>query len=175
MSRLGGTGGGGSELGELLRTFPDSTSAQQVRPAIGEQIKYRVTALKGADPCAATEVLRSLGTTASEVPAEGVKALPADADKGIGDGVYACGVGQFKDEEFGDARTTSTDPRGDGPAGLPVHQLPVRHRAESVRAGRASAPGPGRAGAQPWGRGFFSMTRPSRCAVRWAPPCASET
>ncbi|WP_372448614.1 hypothetical protein [Streptomyces durocortorensis] len=112
VSRLGGSNGGGSggaELGELLRTFPDSASARQVGPAIGERIKAQVAALKGDEPCAATQVLRSLGTTASELPAESVKALRADADKGVVDGVYACGVDQFEDEKFGDARTTLTD------------------------------------------------------------------
>ncbi|MDG9684478.1 hypothetical protein QC334_17420 [Streptomyces sp. DH18] len=118
VSRLGGPGGGGTELGELLRTFPDSASAQQVGPAIGKRIKDQVAALKGAEPCAATEVLRGLGATASELPAEGVKALRADADQGVVDGVYACGVDQFEDKKFGDARTTLTDfartYRGDG-------------------------------------------------------------
>ncbi|MFI5741589.1 hypothetical protein [Streptomyces anulatus] len=109
VSRLGGPGGGGTELGELLRTFPDSASAQQVGPAIGKRIKDQVAALKGAEPCAATEVLRGLGATASELPAEGVKALRADADQGVEDGVYACGVDQFEDGKFGDARTTLTD------------------------------------------------------------------
>lgn len=118
VSRLGGAGGGSgaggsgdgsTELGELLRTFPDSASARQVGPAIGERIKTQVAALKGAEPCAATQILRGLGATASRLPAEGVKALSADADKGVVDGVYACGVDQFKDEKFGDARTTLTD------------------------------------------------------------------
>ncbi|MEU4179015.1 hypothetical protein [Streptomyces sp. NPDC026589] len=109
VSRLGGPGGGGTELGELLRTFPDSASARQVGPAIGKRIEEQVAALKGAEPCAATEVLRGLGATASGLPAEGVKALRGDADQGVVDGVYACGVDQFKDEKFDDARTTLTD------------------------------------------------------------------
>ncbi|MFJ9110404.1 hypothetical protein [Streptomyces sp. NPDC102283] len=109
VSRLGGAGGGAAELGELLRTFPDSAPAQQVGPAIGTRIKDQVAALKGAEPCAATEVLRDLGATASELPAEGVKALRGDADKGVVDGVYACGVDQFEDEKFDDARTTLSD------------------------------------------------------------------
>lgn len=112
VSRLGGTGGGGgggAELGELLRTFPDSDPARQVGPAIGERIKAQVAAVKGTEPCAATAVLRELGTTASELPAESVKSLRADADRGVLDGVYACGVDQFRDKKFGAARTTLTD------------------------------------------------------------------
>ncbi|EFE77589.1 hypothetical protein P376_1089 [Streptomyces sp. HCCB10043] len=106
VSRLGAAGGGGTELGELLRTFPESASARRVGPAIDERIKDQVAAVKGAEPCEATEVLRGLGATASRLPADSVKKLRADADKGVVDGVYACGVDQFKDGKFGAARTT---------------------------------------------------------------------
>ncbi|MEU8100223.1 hypothetical protein [Streptomyces rubiginosohelvolus] len=114
VSRLGGAGsgsggGGGTELGELLRTFPESASARRVAPAIDERIKDQVTALKGAEPCTATEVLRGLGATASRLPDDSVKKLSADADEGVVDGVYACGVDQFEDGKFGAARTTLTD------------------------------------------------------------------
>ncbi|MFD0421960.1 hypothetical protein [Streptomyces parvus] len=106
VSRLGAAGGGGSELGELLRTFPESAPARRVGPAIDERIKDQVAAVKGAEPCEATEVLRGLGATASRLPDDSVKKLRADADKGVVDGVYACGVDQFKDGKFGAARTT---------------------------------------------------------------------
>ncbi|WP_146065822.1 hypothetical protein [Streptomyces sp. SM13] len=109
VSRLGAAGGGGTELGELLRTFPDSASAQQVGQEISRRIKAQVKAVKGAEPCAATGVLRSLGATASSLPAESVKSLRADADAGVKNGSYACGVDQFKDRKFGEARTTLTD------------------------------------------------------------------
>ncbi|MFG2505774.1 hypothetical protein ACGFOW_09740 [Streptomyces rubiginosohelvolus] len=114
VSRLGGAGsgsggGGDTELGELLRTFPESASARRVAPAIDERIKDQVTALKGAEPCMATEVLRGLGATASRLPDDSVKKLSADADEGVVDGVYACGVDQFEDGKFGAARTTLTD------------------------------------------------------------------
>ncbi|MFE2502681.1 hypothetical protein [Streptomyces rubiginosohelvolus] len=125
VSRLGGAGsgsggGGDTELGELLRTFPESASARRVAPAIDERIKDQVTALKGAEPCTATEVLRGLGATASRLPDDSVKKLSADADEGVVDGVYACGVDQFEDGKFGAARTTLTDfartYKGDGRA-----------------------------------------------------------
>lgn len=124
VSRLGGAGSGsgdgGAELGQLLRTFPESASARRVAPAIDERIKEQVAALKGAEPCTATQVLRGLGTTASRLPDDSVKKLRADADEGVVDGVYACGVDQFKDEKFGAARTTLTDfartYKGDGRA-----------------------------------------------------------
>lgn len=120
VSRLGGAGSGssggssvggdgGAELGQLLRTFPESASARRVAPAIDERIKDQVAALKGAEPCTATEVLRGLGATASRLPDDSVKKLRADADEGVVDGVYACGVDQFEDGKFGAARTTLTD------------------------------------------------------------------
>ncbi|MGW4836043.1 hypothetical protein [Streptomyces globisporus] len=115
VSRLGGAGSsssggdGGAELGRLLRTFPESASARRVAPAIDERIKDRITALEGAEPCTATEALRGLGATASRLPDDSVKKLRADADEGVVDGVYACGVDQFEDGKFGAARTTLTD------------------------------------------------------------------
>ncbi|APS19200.1 hypothetical protein TK78_09675 [Streptomyces sp. Tue 6075] len=121
VSRLGAAGGGGTELGELLRTFPGSASARRVGPAIDERIKDQVAAVKGAEPCEATEVLRGLGATASRLPDDSVKKLRADADKGVVDGVYACGVDQFKHGKFGAARTTlagfARTYKGDGRAG----------------------------------------------------------
>jgi len=120
VSRLGGAGGGSTELGELLRTFPESAPAQRVGPAISGRIKEQVTAAKGDEPCAATEVLRGLGSTASAMPAADVSALRADADKGVTDGVYACGVDQFKEKKFSEARTTlagfARSYKGDGRA-----------------------------------------------------------
>lgn len=110
VSRLGGAAAGGSaEFGELLRTFPESASARQVAPAIGGRIEGRVTEVKGADPCAATEALRGLRSTVSALPAESVPGLSTKAGKGIQDGVYACGVDQFQEKEFGEARTTLAD------------------------------------------------------------------
>ncbi|WP_202462334.1 hypothetical protein [Streptomyces sp. SID8374] len=121
VSRLGGASAGGSaEFGELLRTFPESASARQVGPAIGGRIDGRVAEVKGSDPCAATEALRGLRSTASALPAESVPGLSAKAAKGIQDGVYACGVDQFKEKKFGEARTTlagfARSYKGDGRA-----------------------------------------------------------
>ncbi|MEU0163422.1 hypothetical protein ABZ154_32715 [Streptomyces sp. NPDC006261] len=121
VSRLGGaTAGGSAEFGELLRTFPESASARQVGPAIGGRIDGRVAEVKGGDPCAATEALRGLSSTVSALPAESVPGLGAKAGKAIQDGVYACGVDQFKEKKFGDARTTlagfARSYKGDGRA-----------------------------------------------------------
>ncbi|MEW1610873.1 MULTISPECIES: hypothetical protein [unclassified Streptomyces] len=121
VSRLGGvSAGGSSEFGQLLRTFPESAPARQVAPAIGGRIDGRLAEVKGADPCAATEGLRGLSSTVSALPAESVPGLGARADQGIRNGVYACGVDQFKEKEFGEARTTlagfARSYKGDGRA-----------------------------------------------------------
>ncbi|MFE2292829.1 hypothetical protein [Streptomyces sp. NPDC059452] len=106
VSRLGRTGGGSSEFGELLRTFPESAPARQVAPAIGGRIDGQVAEVKGGEPCAATEALRDLRTTVTALPAEHVPGLSTRAGKGIQDGEYACGVAQFKEEKFHQARLT---------------------------------------------------------------------
>ncbi|MEB8343724.1 hypothetical protein OKJ99_40205, partial [Streptomyces endophyticus] len=46
--------GRGGELGQLLRTFPESAQAGQVEPAVRAAVERRAGELKGADPCAAT-------------------------------------------------------------------------------------------------------------------------
>ncbi|MEU3203703.1 hypothetical protein ABZ702_07415 [Streptomyces cyaneofuscatus] len=121
VSRLGGAAAGGAaEFGELLRTFPESASARQVAPAIGGRIDGRVEEVGGGEPCAATEALRGLRSTVTALPAESVPGLGAKAGKGIQDGVYACGVDQFKEKKFGEARTTLAEfarsYKGDGRA-----------------------------------------------------------
>ncbi|WP_411080920.1 hypothetical protein [Streptomyces sp. cmx-18-6] len=110
VSHLEGSGGGGgTELGELLRTFPESAPAKRVGPEISRRIKDQVAALKRDEPCAATGELRSLGTTVSALPAANVSGLRADADRGVRDGVYACGVDQFKEGKFTEARKSLSD------------------------------------------------------------------
>ncbi|MGW7229483.1 hypothetical protein [Streptomyces cyaneofuscatus] len=121
VSRLGGAAAGGSaEFGALLRTFPESASARQVAPAIGGRIDGRVEEVEGGEPCAATEALRGLRSTVAALPAESVPGLNGKAGKGIQDGVYACGVDQFKEKKFGEARTTLAEfarsYKGDGRA-----------------------------------------------------------
>ncbi|QNE79158.1 hypothetical protein F0344_10275 [Streptomyces finlayi] len=96
----------GGELGELLRTLPDSAQAKQVGPAVTGKMDEQVKAVRGGEPCAATEVLRRIGATVAAMPDRTVAALSAKADDGVQDGVYACGVDEFKDKKFTEARET---------------------------------------------------------------------
>ncbi|ARF75259.1 hypothetical protein B7C62_25675 [Kitasatospora albolonga] len=108
VSRIGQVGGGSSEFGELLRTFPESAPARQVGPELGGRIDTQVAEVEDGDPCAATEVLRGLRSTVADLPAASVPALGAKADRGIRNGTYACGIDQFEEKKFGEARTTLT-------------------------------------------------------------------
>lgn len=98
----------GGELGELLRTLPDSAPAEQVGPAVSAKMDEQVEAVRGGEPCAATEVLRRIGATVAALPGEAVSGLSAKADRGVQDGVYACGVDEFRNKEFSEARETLT-------------------------------------------------------------------
>ncbi|MHC0429008.1 hypothetical protein ACX6XY_02320 [Streptomyces sp. O3] len=108
MSKLGtrtaGTSGG--DLGELLRTFPESEQAGKVAPAIRKEISAQVGQLKGGAPCAVTGRLRNIGATARDLPEDVGSALGRDAESGVEDGAYACGVDQFKTKKFSSARRT---------------------------------------------------------------------
>ncbi|MGW7270603.1 hypothetical protein ACWGH5_08800 [Streptomyces sp. NPDC054864] len=102
-------GSGGGELSELLRTFPDSDQAGKVEPAIRAAIDTRSSALKGSDPCKATEELRGIGSTAKALPGDAGGSLSGDAASAVESGVYACGVDEFKDGKFAQAAKTLDD------------------------------------------------------------------
>ncbi|MEE4494567.1 tetratricopeptide repeat protein [Streptomyces sp. BE230] len=106
--RDGSAGASGGALSELLRTFPGSPQAGQVGPAVSKEIAARTGAVRGDGPCAATEQLRQLRQTTTSLPDKDIAALAKDADGGIRNGVYACGLDEFKDKEFGEARRTLT-------------------------------------------------------------------
>ncbi|MFJ9876773.1 hypothetical protein ACIRVI_27435 [[Kitasatospora] papulosa] len=111
VSRLDGTGtdSGAEELGTLLRTFPDTPQAEQVGPAVSATIERQVAGLKGAEPCTVTDQLRRTSTLVDGLPPSSVPSLAPQAAAGVRDGVYACGVDEFKDKKFADARQTLTD------------------------------------------------------------------
>ncbi|TXS18064.1 hypothetical protein [Streptomyces sp. wa22] len=111
VSRLDGAGteSGAKELGTLLRAFPGTTQADRVGPAVSATIDRQVAGLKGAEPCAVTDQLRRTSTLVGELPASSVPSLAPQAAAGVRDGVYACGVDEFEDEHFADARQTLTD------------------------------------------------------------------
>ncbi|MFI5661942.1 hypothetical protein [Streptomyces sp. NPDC051684] len=101
--------GRGGELGQLLRTFPESAQARQVEPAVRAAVERRAGALKGGDPCAATRALRRIGDTAKRLPAPAPAHLRDRVGTAVEDGAYACGIDQFEDKRFGAARTSLTD------------------------------------------------------------------
>ncbi|WP_173315947.1 hypothetical protein [Streptomyces fulvorobeus] len=98
----------GGDLGELLRTLPDSAPAGKVGQAVTGKMAEQTRAVRGDEPCAATEVLRRIGATVAAMPDETVSALSVKADAAVRDGVYACGVDEFRDKKFTEARETLT-------------------------------------------------------------------
>ncbi|RAJ89278.1 hypothetical protein K377_01403 [Streptomyces sp. PsTaAH-137] len=109
----GESDGQGGELGQLLRTFPESKQAAEVEPALHDAVDKRAGELDGAEPCRATDALRKIGDTAKQLPAPAPAHLGGDVDRAVRDGEYACGIDQFKDEKFSEARTTLTGFAGD--------------------------------------------------------------
>ncbi|MDF6044876.1 hypothetical protein LRD69_22555 [Streptomyces sp. JH14] len=111
VSRLGGPAvePSGGELAELLRTFPRSAQAGKVGPAVSRTISEQVAAVGKGSPCAATESLRELRTTVAAMPVTSVSSRAREADRGIENGMYACGVDQFRSRQFAEARRTLTE------------------------------------------------------------------
>ncbi|MEV7341864.1 hypothetical protein [Streptomyces sp. NPDC093544] len=113
VSRLGGAGAAtdGGEFGVLMRTFPDSEQADKVEPAVRGRIKQLSGELSGGGqgPCAVTEEVQRISVTASGLPGKSATALTGEAGNVVESGTYACGVDQFKDDDFAAARQTMTD------------------------------------------------------------------
>ncbi|MFD3516713.1 hypothetical protein [Streptomyces sp. NPDC058657] len=105
MQRLGSAAGGG-ELAELLRTFPGTEQADKVEPGVRARIADRTKALGGSDPCQVTEELRRIGTTAAALPGSAAATLRTDADGAVESGVWSCGLDQYRDKRFAEARGT---------------------------------------------------------------------
>ncbi|MGW7417484.1 hypothetical protein [Streptomyces sp. NPDC054863] len=101
-----GVAAAGGELGELMRTFPDSEQAGKVEPGIRARIADRTKALSGSDPCPVTEELRKIGATAGALPGAAATTLRNDANGAVESGVWSCGLDQFRDRRFSAARTT---------------------------------------------------------------------
>ncbi|MEU6341655.1 hypothetical protein ABZ883_12005 [Streptomyces sp. NPDC046977] len=99
-------------FGDLLNDFPDSAQAAKVAPAIGAVVDKAANAVRGSDPCAAVERLRTLGTQVDGVrsgqagTAEAIAQQAGRATKSANAGVYACGVDQYKDGDFDEAAQT---------------------------------------------------------------------
>ncbi|MEU4091740.1 hypothetical protein [Streptomyces sp. NPDC026673] len=111
-------------FGELLTAFPDSAQATRVAPAVGSAVDKAARAVRGSDPCSAVERLRTLGTQVGGLrggSADVTGTIGGHADraaKSAGSGVYTCGVDQYKDGDFAEARETMkqfvTDNKSDG-------------------------------------------------------------
>lgn len=111
--RLGDEDAGWTEdFGDLLGTFPDSEQAAKVAPAVDSAVDKAAKDVSGSDPCPAVDRLRTLGTQARGLNAgagdvgDAVAASAARAGRSADSGVYACGVDQYKDGDFGEARET---------------------------------------------------------------------
>lgn len=108
----GASAAGGGRLGELLTTFPGSSQAAKVEPAVSDAIDRAAKAARGKEPCPAVDRLHTLSAQAAALPGEkaGVAAaLKKDAGKagkGVQSGTYACGVDQYQDGDFDAARKT---------------------------------------------------------------------
>ncbi|MGW1709850.1 hypothetical protein ACWCP8_31250 [Streptomyces sp. NPDC002206] len=108
VSKLGDSavGSSGGELAELLRTFPGSAQAGKVGPAVSKKISEQARAVSGSSPCPATETLRGLRASVTSMPEKSVSARAGEADRGIENGMYACGVDRFENKQFTEARKT---------------------------------------------------------------------
>ncbi|WP_202501298.1 hypothetical protein [Streptomyces sp. SID5785] len=98
--------GKGGELGELLRTFPQSAQADRVEPALRAAVTRRTDGLDSGAPCTVTGELRRIGDTAKALPDPVPGRLRAPVAAAVRDGTYACGMDEFGDGKFGAARRT---------------------------------------------------------------------
>ncbi|MFH8990556.1 hypothetical protein [Streptomyces sp. NPDC017940] len=101
-----GTTKGGSDLRELLETFPGSAAADKVVPGIRAAIDDRTAELRGADPCTAAGELRAIRATTVSLPAGAGAPLGTKAADAVESGTYACGVDQFEDGRYSEAART---------------------------------------------------------------------
>jgi outer membrane protein assembly factor BamD (BamD/ComL family) len=105
----------GDYLAELLSAFPRSAQAKKVEPLIRSAIDSAAKALKGSDPCGATDRLGALGIRADSLggSAAGVAdSLASDtsrADSYVESGTYTCGLHEYKSGDFEDALSTMND------------------------------------------------------------------
>ncbi|MBB6436870.1 hypothetical protein [Streptomyces candidus] len=102
----GGSAGTGGELAELRRTFPDSEQASRVVPAIRTRVGAHRQALGGEDPCPAVAELGRIGDTVGAWDGADAEGLRTETGTAVENGTYSCGLDQFRDKKFGEARAT---------------------------------------------------------------------
>lgn len=97
-------------LNELLGTFPKSSHATRVEPAVREAVKKRTSVLDSApDPCEATTELRTLRATLRDMTDASLDGVTREAVAGVQRGDFACGTDQFKDKNYEEATKTMTE------------------------------------------------------------------
>lgn len=104
-----------TSFSDLLATFPESSQAGQVEPAVKSAVTKGVQGVTGSQPCTAVQELESLSTQIEGLqggPTGVADALGADARQASShadSGAYQCGVFQYKDGDFDSALTTMND------------------------------------------------------------------
>nr|WP_225828083.1 hypothetical protein [Streptomyces sp. TML10] len=101
-----------NRFGDLLDTFPRSGPAAKVVPAVDSAVKTEEKAVRGDEPCAAVERLRTLDTRIGDLAGSagdtdgGLAKIASRAGRSGDAGTYACGVDQYKDGDFDAAQET---------------------------------------------------------------------
>ncbi|MFE0512765.1 hypothetical protein [Streptomyces sp. NPDC058964] len=101
-----------TDFGDLLSTFPRSEQTSRVAPAVGSAVARTERNVRGDDPCAAVEQLRSLNTRITQLSgnagaaADGLSKSADRAGRSADSGEYSCGVDQYKDGDFDAAQKT---------------------------------------------------------------------
>ncbi|MGW6390103.1 hypothetical protein ACWFR1_06255 [Streptomyces sp. NPDC055103] len=99
-----------TSLNELLGTFPKSSHATRVEPAVRAALKTRTTALdSGTEPCEVTAELHTLRTSLRAMTDPSLDGATREAKEAAQRGDFACGSDQFKDKEFEEAAKTMTE------------------------------------------------------------------
>ncbi|WP_017239039.1 hypothetical protein [Streptomyces sp. SS] len=97
-------------LNELLKTFPKSSHATRVEPAVRAAIKTRTTALTGGSaPCDTTEELRALRSSLDNMSDPSLQGAAKEAADAVQTGEFTCGTDQFKKKDYTGAVTTMTE------------------------------------------------------------------
>ncbi|MFH8710245.1 hypothetical protein OHB11_26715 [Streptomyces zaomyceticus] len=104
-------------LNALYDTFPKSSQATRVEPAVRAAIKTRTTALSGgATPCETAGELRALRSSLDNMTDPAVEDAAKEAAGAVQKGEFGCGTSQFRSKEYDDAIKTMTQYAKDYPS-----------------------------------------------------------
>ncbi|KOX32479.1 hypothetical protein ADL06_10520 [Streptomyces sp. NRRL F-6491] len=104
-----------TSLNALFDTFPKSSQAARVEPAVREAIKTRSAAVDGAAPCDTVVELRTIRTSVNALPDTTFEGAAREVATAVERGDFACGTSQFRSKDFDDAVTTMTQFAKDHP------------------------------------------------------------